>query len=58
MNKIKIYCVTNEKVKHLEKTGLTLAGVGKKSFPRNYINCTGGKNIQYKEKKQQNLMDS
>ena len=56
MNKIKIYCVTNEKVKHLEKTGLTLVGVGKKSFPRNYINCTKGKNIQYKEKNYSELV--
>ena len=56
MNKIKIYCVTNEKVKHLEKTGLTLVGVGKKSFPSNYINCTKGKNIQYKEKNYSELV--
>ena len=56
MNKIKIYCITNEKVKHLEKTNLTLVGVGKKSFPRNYINCTKGKNIQYKEKNYSELV--
>ena len=36
MNKLQIYCVTNEKVKYLEDTKLVLAGVGKKKFSKNY----------------------
>ena len=36
MNKLKIYCVTNERVKYLEDTKLVLAGVGKKKFSKNY----------------------
>ena len=32
MNKLKIYCVTNERVKYLEDTKLVLAGVGKKKI--------------------------
>ena len=32
MNKLKIYCVTNERVKYLEDTKLVLAGVGKKNL--------------------------
>ena len=50
MNKLKIYCVTNERVKYLEDTKLVLAGVGKKKFSKNYITCLRGKNIQYKER--------
>ena len=50
MNKLQIYCVTNEKVKYLEDTKLVLAGVGKKKFSKNYITCLRGKNIQHKER--------
>ena len=50
MNKLQIYCVTNERVKYLEDTKLVLAGVGKKKFSKNYITCLRGKNIQYKER--------
>ena len=50
MDKLKIFCVTNEKLNHLEKLPLTLAGVGKKKFSRKYLNCLKGKNIQHKEK--------
>ena len=50
MNKLKIYCVTNERVKYLEDTKLVLAGVGKKKFSKNYTTCLKGKNIQHKER--------
>ena len=50
MNKLQIYCVTNERVKYLEDTKLVLAGVGKKKFSKDYITCLTGKNIQYKER--------
>ena len=50
MNKLQIYCVTNERVKYLEDTKLVLAGVGKKKFSKNYITCLRGKNIQHKER--------
>ena len=50
MNKLKIYCVTNERVKYLEDTKLVLAGVGKKKFSKNYTTCLRGKNIQHKER--------
>ena len=32
MSKIKIFCVTNERIRHLENTDLILAGVGKKKI--------------------------
>ena len=50
MNKLQIYCVTNERIKYLEGTKLVLAGVGKKKFSKNYITCFRGKNIQHKER--------
>ena len=50
MNKLQIYCVTNERVKFLEDTKLVLAGVGKKKFSKKYITCLRGKNIQHKER--------
>ena len=50
MNKLLIYCVTNERIKYLEDTKLVLAGVGKKKFNKNYTTCLKGKNIQHKEK--------
>ena len=50
MSKIKIFCVTNERIRHLENTNLILAGVGKKKFTKKYITCLTGKNIQHKEK--------
>ena len=50
MNKLQIYCVTNERIKYLEDSNLLLAGVGKKKFNKNYITCLKGKNIQYKER--------
>ena len=50
MKKLTIYCITNKEIKYLEKLNLTLAGVGKKKFKKNYITCLDGKNIQKKEK--------
>jgi len=50
MNKLQIYCVTNERVKYLEDTKLLLAGVGKEKFSKNYTTCLRGKNIQHKER--------
>ncbi len=34
MNKLKIFCVTNEKLNYLENLPLTLVGVGKKKIPK------------------------
>ena len=50
MEKLKIYCVTNEKFDYLEKLNLNLVGVGKKKFNKNYLLCRKGINIQNKEK--------
>ena len=35
MEKLRIFCVTNKEIKHLEKLNLSLAGVGKKRFKKN-----------------------
>ena len=50
MEKLRIFCVTNKEIKNLEKLNLSLAGVGKKKFKKEYITCLKGKNIQKKEK--------
>ena len=50
MNKLNIYCVTDQDFKYLDQLNLNMAGVGKRNFPRNYITCKKGKNIQKKEK--------
>ena len=50
MNKLNIFCVTNEDFKYLNQLDLNLVGVGKNKFPKNYITCTKGNNIQKKEK--------
>ena len=50
MKRLKIFCVTNEKFKHLENLNLNLVGVGKKKFSNKYLSCKSGKNIQKKEK--------
>ena len=47
---MKIYCVTNTELKHLEQLNLDLAGVGNKKFKKGYISSLVGKNIQSKEK--------
>ena len=49
-HKLEIYCVTNKRVKFLEKFKYNLAGVGLDSFPDNYIESNNGDNIFYKEK--------
>jgi len=46
---LKVFCITNERRRYLEKLPILLAGVGKKKFPKNYITCLKGKNIQHKE---------
>ena len=50
MNKLNIFCVTNEDFKYLNQLDLNLVGVGKNKFPKNYITCKKGNNIQKKEK--------
>ena len=50
MNKINIFCVTNQDFKYLDELKLNMAGVGRKKFPKHYITCTKGINIQKKEK--------
>ena len=50
MDKLNIFCVTDIPHEYLNNLNLNLAGVGKKNFPRNYITCKRGKNIQKKEK--------
>ena len=50
MNKVNIFCVTNIPLNYLNDLNLELVGVGNKKFPRNYITCNKGKNIQNKEK--------
>jgi len=50
MDELKIYCVTNKEVSYLENLNLILAGVGKKKFKKNYIDCFEKINIQSKEK--------
>ena len=42
---MKIYCITHKPIKNIEKTGLIPAGVGKNSFPPNYIKENSGNNI-------------
>ena len=50
MSNLEVFCITNKKIKNLEKLNLKLVGVGKDDFPENYINTKIGKNIQNKEK--------
>jgi len=54
MKRLKIFCVTNEKFKHLENLNLNLVGVGKKKFSDKYLSCKSGKNIEKKKKITQN----
>ncbi len=46
---LEIYCVTNKRVQFLEGFKYHLAGVGKNSFPEDYIRSDTGDNIFYKE---------
>ena len=48
--KIKIFCVTNKVLNYFEKLPYTFAGVGKKTFPKNYLLSNNLNNIYYKEK--------
>ena len=50
MSKIEIFCVTNIQSNLLESLKINLAGVGKKKFPKRYLNTKIGKNIQKKRK--------
>tara|TARA_B100001057_G_scaffold299810_1_gene299943 strand:- start:1079 stop:1882 length:804 start_codon:yes stop_codon:yes gene_type:complete len=50
MTNLKTYCVSNLANSNLEKLDLTLVGVGENDFPKNYITCRKGDNIQQKEK--------
>lgn len=49
-NNLKIYCVTNKNLPHLESSKLNLAGVGSEIFSGKYIDSSKKKNIFYKEK--------
>ena len=49
MNNLKIYCVTNKKLKFLEQLPLKLVGVGKDHFSNFYLKCNDKDNIDYKE---------
>ena len=49
-NNLKIYCVTNKNLPHLESSKLNLAGVGTEIFSEKYIDSSKKKNIFYKEK--------
>ena len=46
---LKIYCVTNKRVQHLENTSLNLVSVGKEKLPDFYLKCNNKDNIYYKE---------
>ena len=50
MNSLKIYCVTNKRLIQLEKSALSLVGVGNEKFPDNYIIPNKFDNIYFKEK--------
>ena len=55
MSKIEIFCVTNIPQKKLEALNVTLVGVGKNIFPKNYITCLNGKKFNIRKKIIQNL---
>tara|TARA_B100000029_G_scaffold404910_1_gene405053 strand:- start:2594 stop:3391 length:798 start_codon:yes stop_codon:yes gene_type:complete len=50
MNRLNIFCITNIPLEYLNNLKLKLVGVGNKKFPKSYIICKDGKNIQKKEK--------
>ena len=50
MISLKIYCVTNKRLKLLENSNLNLVGVGCEEFPDNYIIPNKLDNIYFKEK--------
>ena len=48
-NKLNIFCVTNKKISHIEKSNYSIAAVGKGSFPDTYLKSDTLNNIFYKE---------
>tara|TARA_Y100001970_G_scaffold270362_1_gene364158 strand:+ start:8773 stop:9573 length:801 start_codon:yes stop_codon:yes gene_type:complete len=50
VKKLKIFCVTDKALPHLEDSTLFLAGVGKNKFNKNYFDCSIKNNIFHKEK--------
>jgi len=46
---LEIFCVTDKHFNFFNDIKYKLAGVGKNSFPSNYISCNTGENIFYKE---------
>ena len=48
-NKLEIFCVTNQKIPHIEKTNYKIAAVGKNKLPDSYLKCDTLKNIFHKE---------
>ena len=49
MSNLQTFCVSNIASKNLEQINLDLVGVGKNEFPKSYITCDNGQNIQSKE---------
>ena len=49
-DKLKIFCVTNKKISHIEKSNYKIAAVGKGSFPDTYLKSDTLNNIFYKDK--------
>ena len=50
MNNLKIYCVTNKKISHLEGSSLLLASVSNDKLGKNYLRSNTEDNIFHKEK--------
>ena len=48
-NNLKIYCVTNKNLPHLESTKLNLAGVGSEVFSKKYIDSSKKKIFSIKK---------
>ena len=51
LDKLEIFCVTDKKIPHIEKTNYKIAAVGKDNFPDSYLRCDTLENIFYKERK-------
>ena len=49
LDKLEIFCVTDKKIPHIEKTNYKIAAVGKDNFPDSYLRCDTLENIFYKE---------
>ena len=39
LDKLEIFCVTDKKIPHIEKTNYKIAAVGKDNFPDSYLRC-------------------